>query len=226
MPHKLTAGIIGLLLLATWPAGADEHATLNIGEGPAIIGSGHVVSQPRALSGFDAVQTLGSVDLDIEIGAQTAVTVDMDDNLQGQIRTQVQGTTLVIDSKGNWTSRHEPRVSITLPALSAVSVQGSGGTVLKGLKGGELALRIGGSGDIDAQGRVERLVVLIDGSGDARLGGLKADRVQARVNGSGDITVYAGRTLQATISGSGDIRYRGDAEVTSRVTGSGTVEKE
>jgi len=219
MPHKLSTSLFTVLLALGLAAPAHagsmfgRHSSITIGDGPVITGSGHIVSQPRQTGGFDAVQTKGAVDLDIVIGAQTAVTVDMDDNLQPLIRTEVHGQTLVIDSTGSWTADHDPRVHITLPALTALAMQGSGDAVLKGLNGGDLALRISGSGDIDASGQVASLEVLLDGSGDARV----------RVNGSGDVSLNVTQTLEASVYGSGDIRYRGDAKVISHVHGSGSV---
>lgn len=228
MPYKtLTMLLLALpLLAAPAQARAGEHSSIMLDGSPITVGSGRMVSQPRQTAAFDAVQTRGAVDLDIVVGPQTAVTVDMDDNLQTLIRTEVQGRTLVIDSKGSWSSDHHPRVSITLPALSAVSMDGSGGTRLKGLAGGALALRISGSGDIDASGRVDSLSVLVNGSGDARLDQLMADTAEVRINGSRDVSVNAAQTLEASVYGSGDIRYRGKARVGSHVYGSGSVEKE
>jgi len=226
MTHKTVFILASLLSIAlAGAAQAGEHS-ITIGDGPMVEGSGHVVSQTRPVGGFDAVQTKGSVDLRISVGQPAAVTVEMDDNLQSMIGTEVQGGTLVIKSTGSWRADHDPRVSITLPALSAVAIEGSGDAVLKGFNGGELALRIGGSGDVEASGRVDSLAVVEDGSGDAHLGELKARQAQVRVNGSGDVTVNAAQTLQATVNGSGDIRYRGNATVTSRVHGSGSVEKD
>ena len=229
MSHKSAAVLAALLLLAiplAAPAQAGQHSSLTIGDGPVITGSGNVVSQSRQTGSFDAVQTKGAVDLDIVIGSQIAVVVEMDDNLQDLMRTEVHGRTLVIDSKGSWTADHDPHVRITLPALSALAMEGSGGAMLKGLNGGDLALRIAGSGDIDASGHVASLGVLLNGSGDARLGTLQADTAKVRINGSGDVTVNATQTLDASVYGNGDIRYRGNPRVSSHVYGNGTVEKQ
>ena len=100
------------------------------------------------------------------------------------------------------------------------------GAVLQGLAGGDLALRVNGSGDLDASGRVDSLSVLLNGSGDARLGKLAAASAKVRINGSGDATVKVSGTLDAIVNGSGDIRYSGGAQVTSTIHGSGSVEKE
>jgi hypothetical protein len=227
MPQQplITLAALSLALLAT-PARAGEHSSFTLGDGPMIAGSGKVVSQSRQTGAFDSVQTKGAVDLDIVIGAQTAVAVDMDDNLQTLIRTEVHGKTLVIDSKGSWSSDHDPHVRIVLPALSAVDMEGSGNAMLKGLNGGELALRVDGSGDIDASGHVASLAVLLNGSGDARLGPLQADTAKVRINGSGDVTINAAQTLEASVYGSGDVHYRGNPSVSSHVHGSGSVEKQ
>ena len=229
MPHRLaTAAAIMLLTAPLFAASAQagEHSSITLDGSPVTVGSGRVVSQGRQTGAFESVLTKGAVDLDISIGSGSAVTVDMDDNLQALIRTEVHGKTLVIDSTGSWSSDHDPHISITLPALTALDMEGSGSAILKGLSGGELALRIAGSGDIDANGHVSSLSVLVNGSGDARLGKLLADTAKVRINGSGDVNVNAAQTLEASVYGSGDIRYRGKAQVSSHVYGSGSVEKE
>jgi hypothetical protein len=219
------ACLLGGILVAA-SAQADKRSSVYVDNMPLVQGSGHVVSQSRLLGDFDAVQSKGAEDIEIVIGLHGGVTVDMDDNLQQMIRTEVHGHTLVIDNKGSWSAEHDPHLTITLPLLTALATEGSGNVVIKSFKGDDLALRVAGSGDIDGSGQVDHLNVVLDGSGDVRLGNLRAGQVRVRLNGSGDVSVDAERTLEAIIDGSGDIRYRGKAEVTSKVFGSGSVEKE
>lgn len=226
MPRLLVTLPAVLLLAASAQAapllgGHSVHA----GEGPVVDGSGHVVAQARPLAGFEAVEMKSAIDVDIRIGPQTAVTVEFDDNLQPQIRTGLRGKTLLIDSQGSWSSDHDPKVHITLPALGAVASSGSGALRLEGLDGGDLALRLGGSGDMEASGRAATLALLLNGSGDMKLYGLRAANAKVRLNGTGDMELSVSGKLEAAIYGTGDVRYRGDAQVKSQLYGTGAVEK-
>lgn len=231
MPHPSIFSSVSILAIALWAAPALAGSLLgghsvHTGEGPMLAGSGHVISQARQLGGFDAVQTGSAIEVDVAVGPRAGVTVEFDDNLQQQISTGLRGKTLVIDSRGSWTSGEDPHVHVTLPALSALAVQGSGGATIRGLKGGDLALRLAGSGDIEASGSVDNLSALLNGSGDMRLARLQAGSAKVRLNGSGDVRLNASRTLEAGVYGTGDVRYSGGATVSSHVYGTGSVEKE
>lgn len=226
MPRLFAPLLAALLLIPPAEAGTllGGHS-VHSGGGPVVDGSGHVVTQARPLAGFEAVEVGGPIEVDIRIGPQTAVTVEFDDNLQPQIQAALHGKTLVIDSQGSWSADDDPKVHITLPALGAVSSSGSGNLKLEGLDGGDLALRLAGSGDLAASGRVDRLALLLNGSGDMKLYDLKATQARVRLNGTGDMELSVSDTLEAALYGTGDVRYRGEARVKSQVYGTGAVEK-
>lgn len=190
-------------------------------------GSGNVKTETRSVSGFDSVLLKGSTDVDIRQGNETRVEVTADDNLLPMIATELQGHTLVVEAKHSYRTNNQTRVSITMPALKAVDVNGSGDIVLKDYAGERLHLGVAGSGDIDARGSVGELDAKIDGSGDIDAGSLKARSVHVQINGSGDAHVAASDALDATVNGSGDVGYRGSpAQLRQVVHGSGEVSKE
>lgn len=227
MPRLLLPLLIAALLAIPAQAASlfGGHVVHDEDGSPMVTGSGKRVTQARQVAGFDSIQSKSAVELDITVGPQTSASVEFDDNLVQDITTEVHGKTLLIDSKGSWTADKDPHVRITLPALNALSSEGSGEASITGLNGGDLALRLVGSADIRAKGHVASLSVLLNGSGDLRLYDLPADTVKLRLNGSGDIEVTANKTLEAAVYGSGDIKYRGNAAVTQQVYGSGSIEK-
>jgi hypothetical protein len=230
MTLKPAAPII-MLSAALWSGAAAAGSLLggrsvHTGDGPLVDGSGQVVTQVRPLPAFDAIQTKNAVEVEVHVGQPASVTVEFDDNLQRQISTEVQNNTLLIEAHGSWSASHDPKVRVTVPALSALATEGSGSVAIDGLKGGDFALRLVGSGDIGASGRVASLGVLLNGSGDMNLAHLEADSARVRLNGSGDVHVNASRTLEAVVYGTGDIRYRGAATVSSHAYGTGSIEKD
>lgn len=234
MPLKPAAPITALtiaLCAALTCGGAAAGSLLggrsvHSGDGPVVAGSGQVVTQVRQLPAFDAIQAKSAIDVEVHIGPHAAVTVEFDDNLQKQISTEVQGKTLLIDTHGSWSADHDPKVRVTVPVLTALATEGSGSMLVDGLNGGDFALRLVGSGNIDASGKVASLGVLLNGSGDMNLAHLEAANARVRLNGSGDVHVNAGRTLEAAVYGTGDIHYRGGATVSSHIYGTGSIEKE
>jgi hypothetical protein len=116
------------------------------------------------------------------------------------------------------------KVDVTVPALRAVTLSGSGIVTAEGIDAKRLTVALPGSGILRASGTATTLVVDHSGSGDAQLEGLLASDVRAVLGGSGRIVLNATKTLDATVSGSGAIFYRGDpSQVTTSVTGSGVV---
>jgi len=227
----MSPGISRIALLAVTalfcvqPATAGSlHDLIDDAIGPSVHGSGVIKTETRQLDSFEVIKSKGSIDLDIKIGPQFAVSVEADDNLLPVIRTRVSGDALVVDTKGNWSSQHDTVVHITLPRLTALGIQGSGDVKLGGFSGEKLGVKIEGSGDLVGDGQVRDLHLVIEGSGDANLAKLDADNVQVRIDGSGDASVSAEKTLDITIHGSGDVTWRGNApQANSEVYGSGDI---
>ena len=219
------AALAALTLSATPPASAGSVSEIVHGlMGPSVTGSGVIKTQARKLDGFDVIESKGSIDLDVKLGSEYSVVVEADDNLFDVIRTEVDGDSLVIDSKGSWTSKHDTVVHVTLPKLLALGVQGSGDARIHDYSGDKLGVKIQGSGDVVANGQAARLHLVIQGSGDADFSKLTADEVLVRVDGSGDAKVNAAKSIEATIHGSGDVTWSGNAsDVNSEVYGSGEL---
>jgi hypothetical protein len=115
-------------------------------------------------------------------------------------------------------------VDVTVPALDALTLSGSGTVVAEGIDAQRFRVSLPGSGVLRAGGRAMTLEVGLSGSGDAQLETLVAKDVDAVLGGSGRIVVTATNSLTADVPGSGAIFYRGDpAQVATNVTGSGVV---
>ncbi len=115
-------------------------------------------------------------------------------------------------------------VSIDLPEMPRLSSQGGSDVTLLHLQQRELDLNIVGSGDIEASGQVDLLVVKIAGSGTVDARELRADEARLAIAGSGDITAFVRADVSAEIAGSGDIVIHGNpSSRDSQVMGSGRI---
>ena len=212
-----------------------------------IRGSGRVIQEKRDVHGFSEVRLSGVGDLSIQQGSQESLTVEADDNILPRIRTEVEGTTLVIGL--------EPRVSVsptagiryqlTVRELSGLTVSGSGeiqssslrsqdlkvhvsgsGKIrLSDLTASTLAAEISGSGTVEMSGKVDSQRIQISGSGDYDCGQLQSDTAEVTVSGSGDSRVWAEKSLSIHVSGSGDVEYYGNPQISRRVSGSGGLKR-
>jgi putative autotransporter adhesin-like protein len=210
-------------------------------------GNGMRVTEVRALEGFSAVDSEGSLDVVIVRGDAFHVEVSIDSNLLEMVRTRVAGDTLAIDTDGPIGDVVAgPHVVVTMPVLRRAAVNGSGGLWAGRFDQDEpVSLAIDGSGELTFVGDVPRAEVEISGSGDARLQGtaavlgvavdgsgavdarnLDATSADLSVSGSGDLAATVSGSVRVTVSGSGSVDLYGDA-VLERVdvSGSGSIRR-
>jgi hypothetical protein len=179
------------------------------------------------LSGFTAIEANGAIDLTVVVGSAETIKVEGSKERVENLKTSVKDGTLVLeeDSHGLFGNNGRLHVTVTLPALNALGVNGSGDANVTAVKSEAFKLAINGSGDIDVAGEASDFSVVINGSGDVNARSLKTKTCDVSIAGSGDIAVAASDELSVSVAGSGDVTYFGDPKVTSAVTGSGDVNK-
>ncbi|MEW5993789.1 MAG: head GIN domain-containing protein [Candidatus Zixiibacteriota bacterium] len=232
-----------LVFLFASTAAADNWFTRIFGAG--VKGSGDLVTEERDLDTFTEIESEGSMDVRVRPGEKQEVLVRFDDNLIDLIKTEVEGSTLYIHSKGRYRSRHTCRLEITVSALERVTTRGSGDIDVSGftsdvfdcctrgsgdisirdLTCGELRCDIGGSGDIALRNfQGELLECRIDGSGNIDADGL-VNEIEIRVSGSGDVDARDLRAKAARVvsRGSGDVRVWAEESLEGSVHGSGDI---
>jgi hypothetical protein len=209
-------------------------------------GNGERADEIRDVSAFVKVRSDAELDVEIVQGDQHSVTLSLDSNLLPMVRTRVDNETLYIDTRESiGETVRGPHVLITVPALSAAKLSGSG-DLFVGLDQAELALDLylSGSGDVRFVGRAAALGAFVSGSGDVRLEGetsdvelslsgsgdidareLSAESGSVELDGSGDISASISESAAVSLSGSGDIDLYGGGEVSvDDRSGSGDID--
>ena len=169
---------------------------------------------------------------------ESGVTLIVSEDLADKVEATIHHGRLVVaykrGTKHRFTFNSQFKVIAYSPALSVVSVNGSGDVMLRGpIRTESLTFHINGSGDIEAHDLIsQRVSVSINGSGDVHLAGktreasydingsgdiecnqLQCLHVNATVNGSGDIECYASESINANINGSGDVDCNGQPKI-------------
>jgi hypothetical protein len=189
-------------------------------------GSGNLTTETRTVGSFDRIETNLGVNLIVHIGEPQKLAVTIDDNLMALLKTEVHGHTLKISTRSSFSTKKDCTVEITVPALEAISSNGSGNIEVHDLKGGDFSFDLSGSGNFNAWGKVDKLSIQVNGSGSVNTRELNADDVDVEINGSGDATVAAKNSLDIEVNGSGSVSYQGNPEhIHQSVSGSGSVEK-
>ena len=208
-------------------------------------GSGDLITETRAVSGFDKVVLSGSGKVVINQGEMESLSIETDDNVMPYIDVEVTGQTLRLGFKEGASMVSPSDLVFTvgvddLAGLSIsgsgdilaetievehleVSVSGSGNVQIEGLSASQVEAKISGSGEIDLAGEVGAQSITISGSGKYLAEDMCSAAVEVKISGSGDATVCATENLDANISGSGSVNYYGRPAVSSTGSGSGRV---
>jgi hypothetical protein len=235
-------GICSLVLIAC------EFSTELGGLVETIEGSGNIITEERAVGEFTHINILGSGDLIISQGEQSALTVETDDNWMHFVKTEVRNGTLELGftsaarTKNLQTSRGFI-YRATVQQLESVDIGGSGRVFAEDIEGDVLVIRISGSGevritnliasdlsvqvigsgDIELSGEAPQQSYLIGGSGTIKAGDLRGETVEVTIPGSASVTVWATESLEVNMAGSGSVGYYGSADVTHSILGTGNL---
>ena len=232
IPHRHTSHrlvLVGLIVLAFAAATvgivlAARHTGTGTTFSSGVQGSGVRATEVRTLPAFTAVDLTGSNNVTVHVGGAQTVTVHGDDNLIRYVTTTVQDGTLAVSQSRSFSTRSPMSVEITVPALDAATLSGSGVLTVAGVAADHFTVRAPGSGVLAVTGTATTLDATLSGTGDLRLDGLAAHDATVSVPGTGRLLVNASHSLDATVSGVGSIVYSGSpAEVTKDVTGTGSI---
>ena len=193
--------------------------------------SGPPVSQIRMVgTAYTRLEVDGALDLDVTLLNRPApgVRITAGSKAIDRIKTEVSAGTLKISTKSRGlTIGPDPlgdvSVSLGVSALPGLLVEGSASVQLSGLSAKSFELRVDGSGDVVARGRVDDLIMEVDGSADTDLSSLATRHADVRTDGSGDTELRVSDSLDLVMEGSGDVTYRGRPTVSSRQEGSGDL---
>lgn len=233
--------LMPVLAVAACSAGAQE--------GERVAARGEAGSRTFEVGDFDAVELAGPHDVIVRVGGAPSVRAEGDAEALEELEVRMDGSTLEVGTRRRggmgigFRKSRAARIYVTVPALRAAGVAGSGNLRIDRVEGesfdgslagsGELivdALRVGraefsvaGSGDIRAAGAAEAVEVGIAGSGDVDLSGLQVRTADVNVMGSGDVRLNATDTADVSIMGSGDVAVTGGARCSVSKSGSGDV---
>ncbi len=189
---------------------------------------------------FSAVNLGGSDDVEVRVGGDFAVRAEGDPHILDRLKITRDGNALGISRRGS-SAPGQARVFVTLPAIGAASIGGSGDMTIDRVTGGSFRARIAGSGNmtlaqvatqdlaiagsgsVAARGTTQRLSAKVAGSGGVDAPGLIARTAEVSTVGSGGIRATVKGNANVSSVGSGDVDLGGEATCRVRKAGSGDV---
>jgi len=188
--------------------------------------SGMEASETREVADFEALALRGSYKLDLTAGETYGLTLTGDKAMLAKLKTKVEGKTLMLGLEEGlrWRDQGRLEARVTMPMLSALTVDGSIDGRLASIDSEGLSITINGAGEIEADGVCGRLSLTTNGAGDFEGEELRCKSVAITINGAGDAAVYASQSLSSTINGVGDVTVYGNPQSVAKTrSGFGSV---
>lgn len=180
----------------------------------------------RSLPSFIAVNAKGAFAMTVEVGKAQSVTVSGDDKFVAALRTEVVDNELQITmpDRSAKSTKGDPRITITVPSLSRVKVEGAGETIINKVNTDRLDISYLGAGHLVANGKIKYLRLNAKGVGEVDTKALVAERVDVNFEGVGQVSVHATDLLNAVAKGIGGLTYYGHPKTVNKsVAGIGGV---
>lgn len=192
---------------------------------PSTVGSGHVATEAREVSGFTRIRFTGVGVLNITQTGTESLTVSADDNLLPLIVTRVRDGVLELGMEGHATINPMSRITFTLTikTLEAIDLSGAASIHASDIHADTLDIDFSGAGKMEITGSAQRQTVLVSGAGAYEAKDFITAVADVRITGAGYAHVYASETLDAKVSGVGKITYYGPARVYPKVSGIGSI---
>ena len=195
--------------------------------------NGVMVSEDRSLDAFESLVLQGGLDVRfVQAAGEPHMNVTISENILPYLKTEVQDSMLTVrfhsDSLSSF-SFGEHSITVYAPALSSVTILGSGDFTCDGLSSDrDFSVALRGSGDVTLKEmQCDGLDITITGSGDIRADAQIKGAVAVAIAGSGDVKLSgSAESADYSIAGSGDIDARNLAvsgNVSQQVHGSGDI---
>lgn len=212
----------------------------------SIAGSGKVITEQREISGINEVNFDGFGNLFIKQSETESLTIEAEDNIVKNIKTEVSGNKLTIRfNKGLIpVPTRQVYITLNLKNLSQINFAGAGSIECDNFKTENFEINSSGAGDIKLNIEAKTLVSKITGAGEIQISGaaesqeikitgagsyngkdLISNKCKITISGAGSATVNVKDLLDVKISGVGSINYIGDPEVSKDISGAGSVKK-
>ncbi len=202
-----------------------------------------------SVTDFDEIRVIGAHRVAVTPGRATTVKASGTPAALESLSVETQGRTLVIQSKTQTMAGSTPvprsaaSVTVTVPILKAVRLQGAGSITAALMRGAQAdvalagsgaiaiarieadkaSLKLSGAGRIEAAGKVKELAADVKGSGELAAEKLASADLKLISATSGSARLLASRSANVTATGSGEVVVQGGAACSVSNKGVGTV---
>jgi hypothetical protein len=188
-------------------------------------GSGVRKTEKRDLPAFNAIETSGAFEVNVDCQKPASFELEADDNIVPLVQTEVRNGVLRVSTTKSYSSRGGIVLRITVPDLASVKSTGAGKFNVANVKNDKFEIQSTGAATVVASGQSKSLKVSSTGAGKIDVHDLRANDADVDVTGAAGVDVYAIDELDVTVSGAGRVTYSGNPKVNKRISGAGQVVK-
>ncbi len=191
-----------------------------------IQGSGTAKGETRNVSGFSKIEAAGAIHMEISNGKDFSVSLEADDNIVGNIKTEMNGDTLKIYAQDRITPKTKISVKISMPELKGLEVSGASRAIIANEKTDALELEASGASKIKIDGEAKTFKSNASGASGIDAENLRVENAEVEASGASSTTVSASGELKANASGASNIYYTGEPKnVVKDASGASSVKK-
>jgi hypothetical protein len=191
-----------------------------------IAGSGVAKTETRTVEDFQNIETSGAMIVEVKTSKEFFVEVEADDNLLEYVKTEIDGDTLKIYSKGWLSPKNKMIVRVSMPEIDEAEASGASNISISGIQNDRLSVSASGASKITLSGEVQSLIIDLSGASKLDANELQSKNVEVDASGASNASINASETLNADASGASRISYFGDAtDVNKRTSGASSVSK-
>jgi hypothetical protein len=192
----------------------------------SITATAHADDQVRSMPAFTSISVQGPINVTVDAGKAQSLTVRGDRRFIDDLSTDVVNGELRLRLRDKKTRSWQgsPHVVVTVPALRAVDVEGTGEIKLNQIRGERLDVNYRGVGDMAINGEVKTFRMQAAGVGEVNAKALDANDVDVTFHGIGEVRVTARNRLDAVVQGMGNLTYYGKPRTVNKTaSGIGSV---
>lgn len=176
------------------------------------------VSQTFDLQGFDEILVGGVFEVDVKVGPGHSVSMKGDPRMMERVEASVENGKLHLGLKKSRKKKKKHghtdgiEVTVTLPALNALSISGVASGEIDGVDAGNFQLRVSGVAEVDIDGSCDTLDAKVSGVGELDAKDFKCKNADIKLSGVGEMSVYASESVDVSASGVGSVDVYGKPE--------------
>ncbi len=192
---------------ARWPIAAALIGGAMAAAGCSVeINPGDIEVVPVGVEPFHELVVAGGFDVEIRISDNTAVTVEVPDQIRDELRVDQSGDQLTIGFEDGLTDiSPRPTATITTPSLERLEIGDASAVEIDGLSEDQLQLKVSEASTLTGQGRVGTLVIEVGGASNIDFDEVDIDRAQIEVSGASNVELPKAESIEGSVTGSSNV---------------------